>query len=41
MAARFAPLVIPVALHDLPHNYGQRIKQFDAEGNVTAQQTFR
>jgi len=38
MATRFAPLVLPPALHDLPWNYAQRIKQFDAEGNVTTQQ---
>jgi hypothetical protein len=38
MAARFSPLALPVALHDLPQNYAQRIKQFDAEGDITTQQ---
>jgi hypothetical protein len=37
MAAIFFPLLLPAALHDLPQNYAQRIKQFDAEGNVTTQ----
>ena len=38
MAARFSPLVLPAALHDLPWNYAQRIIQFDAEGDVTTKQ---
>jgi len=38
MVARFASLVLPVGLHDLPQNYAQRIKQFDAEGDITSQQ---
>jgi len=37
MVAIFSPLVLPISLHDLPQIYAQRIKQFDAEGNVTAQ----
>ena len=38
MAARFAPLRLPAALHDLPQNYSQRICLFDGEGDVTAKQ---
>ena len=38
MAARFAPLRLPAALHDLPQNYSQRISLFDGEGDVTAKQ---
>ena len=38
MAARFSPLDLLVFLHDLPHNYPQRITLFDGEGNFTAQQ---
>jgi hypothetical protein len=37
MAARFAPLVLPAQLHDLPRNYSSRIKLFDVEGNISAQ----
>ena len=33
--ARFAPLALPVVLHDLPLNYAQRISLYDGEGNVT------
>ena len=36
MATRFSPFA--ASLHDLPQNYAQRIKYFDAEGDVTAQQ---
>ena len=38
MASRFAPLALPVQLHDLPQNYVQRIKIFGNEGDVTTQQ---
>lgn len=38
MAARFAPLVLPAQLHDLPQAYSQRIKTFGAEGDITTQQ---
>ena len=38
MAARFAPLALPVVLHDLPQNYSQRIFLFDGEGKFTAKQ---
>ena len=40
MANRYAPLVLPSNLHDLPQGYAQRLKQFGTEGNVTAQQHF-
>ena len=35
-AARFAPLALPVVLHDLPLNYVQIISLYDGEGNVSA-----
>ena len=35
MAARFAPLDLPVVLHDIPHKYSQRITLFDGEGKFT------
>ena len=38
MVARFAPLGLPVVLHDLPQNYSQRISLFDGEGSITAKQ---
>ena len=38
MTARFAPLALPIFLHDLPHNYAQRITVYDGEGNFTTQQ---
>ena len=37
MANRFAPLALPTNLHDLPQGYAQRLKQFGAEGDITAQ----
>jgi hypothetical protein len=37
MATRFSPLVLPAQLHDLPQNYAQRIKSYDAEENISAQ----
>jgi hypothetical protein len=37
MAARFSPLALPAQLHDLPQNYNQRIRSFDAEENTSAQ----
>jgi hypothetical protein len=37
MAFRFAPLILPAQLHDLPHDYNLRIKLYDAEGNISAQ----
>jgi hypothetical protein len=38
MVAKFSPLSLPAALHDLLQNYAQRIKQFDVEGDITTQQ---
>lgn len=38
MAARFAPLVLPAQLHDLPQEYSQRIKTYGPKGDITAQQ---
>ena len=38
MAARFAPLRLPILLHDLPQNYSQIISLFDGEGDITAKQ---
>ena len=32
---RFAPLALPLVLHDLPMNYAQRIALYDREGNVS------
>jgi hypothetical protein len=37
MAARFAPLILPTQLHDLPQDYNLRIKLYDAKGNISAQ----
>ena len=34
-ATRFAPLALPVVLHDLPLNYAQIISLYDGEGNVS------
>ena len=34
-AARFAPLALPVVLHNLPLNYAQIISLYDGEGNVS------
>lgn len=38
MENKFAPLVLPKNLHDLPQGYAQRLKQFGAEGDIIAQQ---
>ena len=38
MAVIFAPLRLPVVLHDLPQNYSQRIFLFDGEGGITTKQ---
>ena len=37
MAAKFAPLVLPLQLHDLPNDYGQHVKKFNGGDEVTAQ----
>lgn len=38
MADRYAPLVLPAALHQMPNGYNERIKQFGGDGELTAQQ---
>lgn len=38
MANRYAPLALPAALNPMPDSYNQRIKQFGASGDLTAQQ---
>ena len=38
MAARFAPLALPVVLHDFPLNYDQKNPFNDGDGNFTARQ---
>jgi hypothetical protein len=36
VAARYAPLVLPVPLHDLPENYIKKFPKFTGEGDLTA-----
>jgi hypothetical protein len=36
VAARYAPLVLPVPLHDLPENYMKNLLKFTGEGDLTA-----
>ena len=38
MANRYAPLALHVGPNPMPYNYNQRIKQFGADGDLTAQQ---
>ena len=38
MAYRYAPLVLPQQLHDMPQEYQSKIPQFDATIHYTAQQ---
>lgn len=38
MANRYAPLALLAALHPIPYCYNHRIKQFGADGDLTAQQ---
>jgi hypothetical protein len=38
VAARYAPLVLPVPLHDLPKNYMKILPKFTGEGDLTAQE---
>ena len=38
MDSRYDPLVLPAQLHDLPQGYAQRIKIYDVEGDISAQQ---
>jgi ribonuclease HI len=35
VAARYAPLVLPVPLHDLPENYIKNLPKFTGEGDLT------
>jgi hypothetical protein len=37
METIFSPLVLPTQLHDLPQDYNLRIKLYDVEGNISAQ----
>jgi hypothetical protein len=36
VAARYAPLVFPIPLHDLPENYIKNLPKFTGEGDLTA-----
>lgn len=36
--ARYAPLVLPAILHDLPQGYSTRIKTFGSKEGITAEQ---
>jgi hypothetical protein len=36
VAVRYAPLVLPVPLHDLPDNYIKNLPKFTGEGDLTA-----
>jgi hypothetical protein len=38
VAARYAPLVLPVPLHKLPENYMKSLPKFTGEGDLTAQE---
>jgi hypothetical protein len=38
VAARYAPLVLPVPLHDLPKNYMKILPKFTREGDLTTQE---
>jgi hypothetical protein len=38
VAARYAPLVLPAPLHDLPENYMKSLPKFTGEGDLTAQE---
>jgi hypothetical protein len=38
VAARYASLVLPVPLHDLPENYMKSLPKFTGEGDLTAQE---
>ena len=35
VVARYAPLVLPVPLHDLPENYIKNLPKFTGEGDLT------
>jgi hypothetical protein len=36
VVARYAPLVLPVPLHNLPENYMKKLPKFTGEGDLTA-----
>jgi hypothetical protein len=38
VATRYAPLVLPAPLHDLPENYMKSLPKFTREGDLTAQE---
>jgi hypothetical protein len=38
VAARYAPLVLPFPLHDLPKNYMKSLPKFIGEGDLTTQE---
>jgi len=38
LAARYAPLVLPIPLHDLPENYMKILPKFTGEGDLTGQE---
>jgi hypothetical protein len=38
MAVRYDPLVFSAQLHDLPQGYAQRIRIYEADGDISAQQ---
>jgi hypothetical protein len=38
VAARYAPLILLVPLHDLPENYMKSLPKFTGEGDLTAQE---
>ena len=38
MVARYDPSIFRAQLHDLPQGYAQRIKIYDAEGDISARQ---
>jgi hypothetical protein len=41
VATRYAPLVLPVPLHDLPENYIKNLPKFIGEGDLTTSQTYK
>jgi hypothetical protein len=38
VAARYAPLILAIPLHDLPENYMKSLQKFTGEGDLTAQE---
>jgi hypothetical protein len=41
VAARYAPLVLPVPLHDLPENYMKNLPKFTGEGDLTMTEAYK